>query len=80
LRLILWRYRKARMAVLAFDNRLRRAEWNKRNPKDMKKCPSSARLKNCILATARALLHPTAGLVVVAHDLAGAEKDYHVLA
>jgi hypothetical protein len=67
------------MAVLAFDDRLRGANWNKRNPKDMKECPGSAWLKNCILATARALLHTAAGPVVVAHYLAGAEKDYHVL-
>jgi len=64
------------MAVLAFDNRLRRAERYKRNPEDMKECSGCAWLKNCVLAAAWALLHP-ARPVVVAHYLASTKKDYH---
>jgi hypothetical protein len=64
------------MAMLAFDNRLGRAERDERNPEDMKECPGRAGLKNCILATVWALLH-AARPVVVAHYLASTEENNH---
>ena len=66
------------MAVLALEERLAAAEWNEGDPEEMEEGARRARLELRVLAATRALLQRAGPLAVVAHDLAGAEKNDHI--